>query len=292
MRGRREGLGRRGGLERLYPDDGAAFQVTAGTLWAWSAYQQVEASTDAPFVPSRLYLSLRFAVSTVSAWVSGEYEVAVGPVGLEVTYAVVPFAAPALVSGVPSGSTFIGLSIGAPVGPKVIPVGSRLTQRARQSGNVAAVAIVGCVSGYDGGAVPLGYWPYGERPHLAGVHAAQSRCLPSGGVLAVLAGTAPTWGVWTEVLAAAGADLLVWGATIHYVGAVVAQQLTTMEFGTGAAVSEQARGRLAFPGPGYCTAGVQSLGRPVVVKKGERLVVRLKGTTGRTWQVKVAYEEL
>ena len=286
---------RDGVLENFLPRNASAGVVnTAGVAWTWSAYGQIVASEATPFVPHGVHLLVRgqMLLGGVLVGVNLEYEIATGAAGSEQAFFryVDALAGNINVAGI--ASLAFGRTV--PCGPTVIPAGTRLSHRVRVSAPATDFKVfVGVyLTGYDGGAVPAAYRPYSYRAHLAGVHGAQTRSAPVGSTLQpVSASPYGTYGAWLQILASAPADLLVWGAARQY--ELVSLQHCLMELGTGAAGSEVPRARLAFPSHSLSNVGLQELLRPLFVKKGERLAVRLSDASGGTLgEFQFFYEEV
>lgn len=286
-----DGWAKRDGPEDTYPRTTALITpFNAGYSWAWSGYTTLIASTGTPFVPHMLHAQLRF-LPQATAYVSYEYELATGAAGFEVPFARTCWAGPVLVSGA-LDTVFMGVSLSIPIGPKLIPSGTRLAHRARISAasGTSQIMTAASIAGYDGGKAPAAYSPYGHRAHLAGIHGAQSRVTPDGGTISILSGLS-AYGAWVEVLAAASKDLLAWGATMSYTVETSAR-MRFMELGTGPNGFEVARARLPHPQIAYCAGSVQYLARPFLVKKGERFVARIMSPNARTFDCMFFYEEV
>lgn len=274
---------RDGTLEVFYPRNaGAAARNTSGLgAWVWTAYADIAAGIASDFVPTCVHMTIRVNpnVLGISSMII-EHEVAIGAGGAEVTFHqwADSFAFSLTGTG-PAAVLSIGRTI--PIGPQLIPAGSTIRHRVRAS-VAAATAYVNMhiyLGGYDGGRAPAHYSAYNLRAHLAGVEGGQSRDVPSGAPVLVDGDAFPLYGAWVQVIDPAPADLLVWGAVRLQETITFGAIHLYLDVGTGALGFEQTRGILAFPSPGFGQCGYQCfVHRPVFVKKGERVAIRITGS--------------
>lgn len=269
-----EGWTKRDGLENFIPRDATAVVVTnTGAAWNWSAYSQLIASTPAEFIPHGLHLKIKAAPQVAGlVSITYEYELATGAAAAEVLYSRHTGALVGLTAG-----ALIATGLTWPLGPTIIPSGTRVSARVRISlvATSMLLAIGTYIVGYDQFS-PVAYSPYQLSPYLNGVNTAQLLITPSGSTLAITPGARPAYGSWVQIFATAPEDLLVWGSS--RVENNFLDRSFVMELGTGAGGSEVARARIGFPsGSVVMNAGVQWLRRPLLVKKGERLVARSSG---------------
>lgn len=281
-----DGWAKRDGiLENFYPRNVATIAViSAGAAWTWpAAYTQLVAATVTDFVPHILHATwkLNMLVAALTG-VQVEYEIATGAAGAEVPFARYTWGFYGTIinpgagtqSEIHGGDTF-------PMGPTLIPSGTRIAARVRisQAVGTAISEVDAYIGGYDGGAAPASYDPYSLRAHLCGVHRSLMQLTPTGATIGIGGAAFPGYGAPVQVLAAAPKDLLVWGAS--KVGPAAGLAIHTyMELMTGAAGFEIPRARIAFPGCTSGSPGVQQLYRPVLVRAGERLSARTTGSAG------------
>jgi len=281
---------RSGDLELFYPRNAAAatrLGVSSGSPWDWSAYSQIVASTSEDFVPSRLHAVYGVGVKTNTAMeaVVIEHEIATGAAASEVsifrTYTSLATIMALPDPGVTQAISYVGHS--PPFGPVVIPSGTRLSQRIRTNQAPADAQLTGVacyIAGHQDGDTIEADDTYDFMDHLAGVNAARTFTDPSGAGVTVTASAFPNYGSWTEVIAAAGADLLLQSVqrAAEFTGGVS----NYMEIGVGASGSEVAIARIAFPGSSFSVggnAGFVRPYRPVLILDGERVAVRTTGST-------------
>src|SRR3972149_4746861 len=281
---------RDGVLEKFHPWLEATSAVSNAGLgaWTWSAYNNMSipgSSTPAPFIPHGAHLALDILAKQAAVSVAVvEWEVATGAAGAEVPFARLPVAGLAgnIVNPGVDTNAWVRLGLTLPIGPTLIPSGTRVAHRMRVSTADPPwnIGVRAYLVGYDA-AAPAAYAPYSYRSHLAGVHGAQTVNGPSGAVLAN-APPGPSWSAWsgwtggTNALPA-GKDLLVWGVARTTTGS---QQHIYLEFGTGALADlsdQQPRARVAFAAHSLGSVGLQKHLRPFVVKNGEYLAFRTRG---------------
>ena len=279
---------RDGPLEVFYPrNTDPGFTTSIGAAWAWpAAYDQIVAATAEAFVPNELYMGINLVVLTSGSkgvWL--EYELATGAVGSEVvihrhtdviaSYMINPGATT-------QNLVFFGRSV--PVGPKLIPSGTRLSHRVRCSliDTAAVTQILMYLGGYVGGGAPVAHSPYGFRPHLAGVHEATSDISVQGDSYAIITPASWAGGVYSApvtVIDPAPADLIIHGVAWRETTLSASMFGYYLAIGTGAAGSEVKRRIVGIPLPGfYGQVGMLRLRYPVFVKKGERVSICGMGT--------------
>ena len=281
----------------MYPRDAAATSLTISdaTPWTWEAYGQIVASTSEDFVATHAFIGYRLTMLTATQQpFTVEYEIATGAATSEVPFASFILQSEKFISN-PGETTQAIAAIGQTVrvGPKLIPSGTRIAHRGRMSLSVTdSNTILGVyLAGYQGGKVPPFYSPYSHRAHLTGIHSAQSKNTPSGSTLAIVESAfASGYGAWTEVIASANSDLFITG---------ISKALSTtlakhhyFEIGVGAATSEVSIGRMGLPSSTVANSNQQWFPYPLLVKKGERVAIRTKGTDTTATEVNVNYEEI
>lgn len=289
---------RDGTLENSYPrlaaPAGCSLNIAS---WVWSAYSEVVASTPTDFVASYLHYNIVPIITVAGAGalrsLNGEIELAIGAAGSEVAFATVPYAmAMYELNPGTSTQTFLGAGWAVPIAPKFIPSGSRIAVRTRK--NLSNTLVQGhlrvYVVGYDGGKAPAGIPTYTLRGQQTGIQKGQSYVTPAGSTLTVIPG-ANAWGSWTEIISSADKELLIMGAAVTPVNTAVLHW-GIMEFGTGPAGSEVTRARLWFPSVYYCNAHFQLMHRPLLIKPGERVAVRMwSEATANQFNCQFLYEK-
>lgn len=264
---------RDGVLEEMVPRNATSGLRSTGGLgaWVWTARQQLTAGLGADFIPHAAHLAFRVVpqvVGVMNAHIEIEITTGAGfvPYGY-LTHGMSGFTQNALIA---SGHT-------VPLGPSVIPAGTRIDWRIRDSNANMLIDAGIYIAGYEP-APGLPYWPYQLYPHLAGVHAAQALVTPIGGFLVAPAANWAAWSIWVQVLAPAAVtrDLLFWGGSWFH--AAMGNQSGYVQLGTGPVGNEQERATVGFASAGMVgNCGTQWLRRPMLVKVGERVAYRVLG---------------
>ena len=281
----------------MYPRDTNSLAVTIAdaTPWTWEAYTQIVASTTEDFVATHAFIGHRLTMLTATQQpVTVEYEIATGAATSEVPFASFILQSEKFISN-PGASTqaIAALSQTVRIGPKLIPSGTRIAHRGRMSlADTDCNDILGVyLAGYKGGQVPPFYSPYSHRAHLTGIHSAQSKNTPSGSRLGVTESAFVSgYGAWTEVIASAASDLFITGISKSL--STVGAKHHYFEIGVGAATSEVPIGRMGLPSSTVANSNQQWFPYPLLVKKGERVAIRVKGTDTTAIEVNVNYEEI
>ena len=293
--GKRSAFARRvADIELLYPRDAVPILVqTTGAAWNWTAYSQLVASTSADFWPVAFHLNVIGAPQAAGiARVFAEIELATGAAGSEVPFATIPYAFDANIGTSTPGTDLLGTGFEWPLPPAKINSGTRIAMRSRISvaDTVMKLYAAGYLAGYEG-AAPSSDLRYPLDQHLRGDFPSELKQTPAGSSLSVPTTGFPTFGAWTEVIASAAADLLVWGIA-YTEDASGTNSSRKVQLGIGASGSEVAYTQVGFPhAVTVLGSGVQRLRRPLLVYSGERLAVRQSGG-GNTSQMKFMYEEL
>ena len=283
-------------LVLMYPRDASNVSLSAGVSWSWSAQSQIVASSSEDFVPTHLNVLLRIGAKTdTNQIIIIEHEIATGAATSEAPYATNTYLSEKLI--VDTGASTQALSnigITVPIGPTVIPSGTRIAHRARTSLAAAdiTVGVNAYIAGYQAGAVPARYPMYSYRGHHAGIHKSISKQIPiAGATLPIVESTwASGYGAWSEVIASAESDLFIWSIGKEILSS--SNQASYFEIGVGAATSEVPIGRLGSPGAVYMNSHMQYFIVPLLIKAGERVAIRHKGATTSGQTVVVNYEEL
>ena len=282
-------------LEELYPRNNEnAFVVAAATAWAWGAWAEIvaAASMSAAFVPiGAHYLFRSVILATGQIAFAIELEFGTGAAGARHAFAL------GANNAIAGANPNIFASATLPVGPTIIPSGTRIAARSRKSivTTGGASLVVGTyLTGYDNAKAPVGYAPYARRAHLLGVHRAQTITTPSGSLLAATSGAAwGTYGAWVTVIDPAPSDLIVWGASRYSRPGNGGNLGFYMEFGSGpTGGTPQPRARMAFPGATNGQPGAQWLIYPVFVRKGDKFAVRVTAGGALTDDFMIFYEEV
>jgi len=283
-----------GTLEAFYPRNAAsAFVQSVGGVWVWSAYNTI-ATLGSDFVPHLVHLLVRIRLVTTA--IDGthlEYEVATGIAGSEVAIGrfTDAFVGSIVLPGV-NTQAYLTFGRTLPLGPRVIPSGTRLSHRVRVSNGAAfVVEMYAYLGGYDGGAAPPLDTVYALQDHLQGDHNARTVTQPSGATLSIMGAAFPNYGPWTPVLASAPQDLLIWGAARRPSVISGGNVSMYMEIGVGAAGLEQPIGRVGFPGGASSSTNLEQLYRPAKALQGERVAARLTGAAA-TMECTLFWEEV
>ena len=279
-------------LEVLYPTLANARALSAGAAaWAFGAYSQCSAAVAADYYPHGVHLSIQASPNlTVATPVFVEVEVATGAAGAEVPYGTVclVFTTSLFVA---DSAPFLNFGLTLPLGPTLVPSGTRLAARCRQSqtqANVGTTVRI-YVTGHHT-PVPASDATYGLDSYLGGSYAAGSIVTPAGATLAVPTLAYPNYGAWTQVIASAARDSLVRGVSYDQ-GAAATNLGRHMQFGIGAAGAEVPYSLIGLPAGSTTGCGIQLLRRPLLLLAGERLAVRQSGG-GLTNNHQFLYEDL
>lgn len=280
-------------LELLYPRGAVSANMGISALaWTFGSYATLTASAAADFFPCSAYLFILLRPrSTVFSATQFEVEIATGAVGAEVLYGRFSgsFVGAVSVDGV---ENLLSLSATFPLGPAKIPSGTRVVCRIRKSRANADVVFSGSrlyIAGYDT-SVPASDTTYTLDSYLGGTPSGiDSQVTPLASTLSVPAAAYPTYGAWTEVIASAPRDLLVWGNSVSDASSGLNGGMH-VQFGIGAAGAEVAYSQIGNPAHSGVSAGIYTLRRPLLVLAGERLAVRQSGANATNMQI--MYEDL
>src|SRR3990172_6671138 len=165
-------------IERLEPHLADNVHCPAGAgAWAYGTRRVLVASTPAAYYPNTAHVL--FVAQPVTAGVQRahiEVEIATGPSGSEIVFAVVPFS---VIAYVVTGTPLIETGCSYPLGPTLVPAGTRMT--ARVSASVATSVIYTeahvYISGYQT-SVPASDATYPLDAHLGHASTPHTITLP------------------------------------------------------------------------------------------------------------------
>lgn len=269
-------------FELLYPRlaNAASLVNTGLAAWTWSIYFQLvaAASMGADFYAHAVHQRLNARpIVTSQLKFAYEVELATGAAGAEVTFARYSDAMAARIVTVGVNDNLVaGRTV--PVGPTLIPSGTRISARIRCELADTSVEIQNTIylAGYDG-TPPASDPTYPLDEHLGGANSPHVLSTPSGSLLTLAGGAFPTYGAWLEVIASAAVDTLIWGLQGHGPNSGVLNASRHIQFGIGAAGSEVVYAQLGFPGGTALGCGQYALRRPLLLLAGERLAIRATG---------------
>jgi len=267
-------------IEQIVPDDATSPSWGAGGSWAFGSWIQIIASIANDFVLTQvqLYEVATFTSGPLLALL--QMEIGVGAAASESAIATIASGLGGASDGTTENKTLFTNKTHF-VAPTFIAAGSRVAQRAATNltgGVVGGIKLVG----YDARDFEtLRRQPRNERFLRSYLTTSQGADVdPTLGVNTV-SSAASAWGLgsWVEFVATASKPRLVKGVIASTTSASVHP---TFEIGTGAGGSEITRGRVPLTGrAGLPPApGVAYFYRPVLVKPGERIAVRVKDNSG------------
>jgi len=268
-------------LEQIYPADSSGITRLSGVSDAWSDYGQIIASLPNDFILCGAYVYSRFSLTAEGTLVAMySIRVAEGAGGSEVPL----FEGQGVLGLAPGGTaqSIQGISgITILCQPQLVPSGQRLAYCA--STNVAtAVSLCIYLFGYNAAewALPLSHlrdWNLFVKGLMA-----QTQGTKVYNQTVVSGSTTWTYGTPVEYIASAANPLLIAGAAV-VPGTVGAGENAQFQVCLGASGSEVGKSRFAAPAPtgALSPCGVGVLARPLFVKTGERVSVKVesKGAT-------------
>lgn len=285
------------GFELLYPRLATCTALTNNVglaAWTYPAnYTQIVASTTADFYPNMIHDLVFLQPQTGGTQrVFVEVEIGTGTAGAEVVIARYSLAFGVAITTFNANDN-IQIGQSTPMGPTLIPSGTRIAAHARLS--VVDTAMNSSVSLYIAGhdtVAPPSDPTYPLDLHLNGAATPMLLATPTGSTLTLVSAAFPTYATPTEVWTAASCteDRLVWGLQ-GYLNAGVSNGNRQVQFGVGAAASEVWYAQLGMPGRAAVGMGRYTFRRPFLVRSGERLAMKGTGINAN-WVVQVLYEVL
>lgn len=281
--------------QKLYP--ALAAPVSASTqnvaAWTFTAYTQVVAAVAADFFPAMAYLRIQgIPQASGAAHMFFEVEIATGAAGSEVLHSRFSNVVIAAITNFNANDSLtFGFSV--PLGPTLIPSGTRVAFRIRcsVSGSTVGFVVAHLYAGGYESLAPDSDPTYPLDEHLRGANSPGLLATPTGSTLSVPRASFPDYAAWTEVWAAAAADSLVWGLAANLQSGVT-NTGRHVQLGIGAAGSEVAYELIGVPVAVAVGAGLYFLRRPLLVLSGERLALRSSGGGAGSLLTQTLYEEL
>ena len=283
-------LAKRDIMEQILPEDTFPVTRTSGVSGAWSAYGQVIASLANPFILCGAYISEVLTIAVADGAQAGQVNVQIvtGAVSSEVLIAE-GHGGLALYPGLTATDVVAGWT-GRTIffEPKLIPAGTRLAWRVSAS-SAKAVKCVMYLFGYDARYFAQPLKCVNELRYIRGccspTQGATVWPVPGATAVSTHAITAYAYGTPVQFIASAASPLLITG--LFGSGTANADNHPQAQIGVGAAGSEQWMskvgivGTVTYVGP-FCDC---YLPRPLYVKTGEAVSVRIAGQANRTINV-------
>lgn len=285
-------LPKRNILEKVYPRDAVAISQNSGVSGSYSTWVQVVAATTGEFTLCGSVLVYHFNEATANFTddVFLHQQIGIGAAASEIPIGQIVTASSIAYTDQNPSSADISFCFYYPIQPVVIPSGTRLA--IRHASSSTHLIITGTyLIGYDTtDGYPLPKYFDTER-YIRGIDlnigtrltslSTRSFAYPDASSTTVTAGGS-TWtvGSWVEFIASASNDILITGLTNNTTGSTTRHAVA--EIGIGASGFEEAVAAVALPGiAGRLgpSPGLKRLVRPLYVRKGERVVVRLKGSS-------------
>lgn len=285
-------------FEIILPTDAAAEAMSSpGASWAFSSWNQLDASVAPEFVLCGMYLNhMSFIPGGTSIGV-GELQVEVG-IGGSGSEVVVAAGHTSYWGSNPSPNTVNVLTsrlITLPFNPILIPSGSRISTRSASNGLTSRVACF--LYGYDYNSwSPVVKLPIPDLDrYLKGARSPTQGTVvtPSAGTTTITSAAYSTYGSWTTMIASAPRDLLVTGFS-----GWVNDQNENCQVQIGVKPSGGsifARSKIAFPDRNVLAippGTMVYLPRPLFVKAGEVVQARITAKGIRDYECAILTEEL
>lgn len=291
---------RRSVKEVIIPTNAASTSTTNGSSGAYSAYNQIIASTTNEFLLCGAYVWYA-AVQGAATLISGFHQQFIIGKGaaaseVEIAHGGVSFCLSFTSSGAGDQCLFGGADL-VRFAPVIVPAGSRLALKSTQLNAVTAGKTSVYLVGYEPNA---GGFPLQNPFPLANVYrkgmtTVQANVYPAASETNITTGTpAWTYGSAVQFIASAANDMLITALTLN-TNTVQNAVSANVQIGIGAAGSEEWIGQIGSPGlnPFPSFVGRYELLNPIYVKKGEAVSIRGNSSTAtKTFGVCLHVDEL